>query len=356
MKGAKTVERGRKPLGFSKTVAIPEEAPRGRPRRVQAPGRPSPAAAPRRSPEVIASPRRLTPSSKSDQREGGHRIRPLVEEWLMELRVMGRSPRTIAWYRQKFDWYRLQEGAPVELQNLNGYELKRVLAGLQERGLKPTTVHGFFETIRAFGNWAHREGYPVDASLLRVRPPSVPITELETYSKSQVEAILTTAPAGWARLAVQILLGTGMRVGELAGLELDDFEDEGEASFLKIKRGKGAKFRRVPVSERLRREIVRYINRQRPETASAQLLLRADGQRVGTMTVEYLLRRVRLRVGFRVHAHAFRHTFATEYLRNGGEIERLRRILGHSSYVMVMRYLHLDKGDLGLEFDARTPF
>jgi hypothetical protein len=63
-----------------------------------------------------------------------------------------------------------------------------------------------------------------------------------------------------------------------------------------------------------------------------------------------------LRVGFKVHAHKFRHTFATEYLRNGGDIERLRRILGHSSYVMVMRYLHLDKGDLGKDFDLRSPF
>ncbi len=52
----------------------------------------------------------------------------------------------------------------------------------------------------------------------------------------------------------------------------------------------------------------------------------------------------------------FRHTFATEYLRKGGDIERLRRVLGHSSYVMVMRYLHLDKGDLGKDFDLRSPF
>jgi len=84
--------------------------------------------------------------------------------------------------------------------------------------------------------------------------------------------------------------------------------------------------------------------------------MRADGQPVAMMTVEYLLRRIKLRVGFKVHAHKFRHTFATEYLRNGGDIECLRRILGHSSYVMVMRYLHLDKGDLGKDFDLRSPF
>ena len=52
----------------------------------------------------------------------------------------------------------------------------------------------------------------------------------------------------------------------------------------------------------------------------------------------------------------FRHTFATRYLSNGGEMERLRRILGHTSYVMVMRYVHLDKGDLGRDFDLRAPF
>jgi site-specific recombinase XerD len=45
-----------------------------------------------------------------------------------------------------------------------------------------------------------------------------------------------------------------------------------------------------------------------------------------------------------------------QYLRNGGDIERLRRILGHSSYVMVMRYLHMDKGDLGKDVDLRSPF
>ena len=51
-----------------------------------------------------------------------------------------------------------------------------------------------------------------------------------------------------------------------------------------------------------------------------------------------------------------RHTFATEYLRRGGEIERLRRILGHTTYVMVMRYVHLDKGDLYRDFESCAPF
>ena len=177
-----------------------------------------------------------------------------------------------------------------------------------------------------------------------------------TYNEAQLTAIFAAAAIGWPRLAIQILLGTGMRISELAALTLEDVEDDGEVVFLKIKRGKGAKFRRVPVTSRLRRELVRYLNRLRPETRAQELLVLRDGRPVAVTAVENMLRRIRYRVGFPVHAHRFRHTFATEYLRHGGEMERLRRILGHTSYVMVMRYLHLDKGDLGRDFDLRSPF
>ena len=96
-----------------------------------------------------------------------------------------------------------------------------------------------------------------------------------------------------------------MRVSELCALIVEDVEDDGEATFLKVRRGKGAKFRWVPVRRQLRRELLRYLSRQRPETAVPNLLALRDGRPV------------------RVE-------------RRGGEIERLRRILGHTSYVMVM--------------------
>jgi len=147
-----------------------------------------------------------------------------------------------------------------------------------------------------------------------------------------------------------------MRVTELCALIVDDVEDDGEAAFLKVRRGKGAKFRRVPVSRQLRRELLRYLNRQRPESAAPNLLLLHDGRPVRVEAVTDLFRRTQSRLGFKVHAHRFRHAVATEYLRRGGEIERLRRILGHTSYAMVMRYVHLDKCDLYRDFNLRSPF
>jgi integrase len=199
-------------------------------------------------------------------------------------------------------------------------------------------------------------GYTPDAALVRLRGPKLPQGELEAYTEAQMAKVLEAASPAWGRLAVLMLLGTGMRVGELSALTVDDFEDEAEAAFLKVRHGKGGKFRRIPVSQRLRREIQRYLNRHRPETATENLVVLRDGRPIAPESCARLFQRVSQRVGFRVHAHKFRHTFATEYLRNGGELERLRRILGHSTYVMVMRYVHLDKGDLMKDFDIRTPY
>src|SRR5438094_2272491 len=357
----KRLEKPQKPLCFSQTVVPAEEAfdpdklwslgpsrgATGRPSRVidRAPSKTS-------AEHLVAGRAEpLPPSAASCLR-----LQPLIAEWLLELRVMGRSQRTIDWYQQKMTWYLEHEGGPQTLDRLTAFELKRLLAGLQERDLSPNTIHGFFQVVRSFANWADREGYPVDPTLLKVRPPKVPQKEMETYSDSQLAAIFQAAPPGWSRMAIQILLGTGMRISELAALTLEDVEDDGELMFLQIKRGKGAKSRRVPVSSRLRRELVRYLNRGRPETHAKQLFVLSDGRPASVMCVANLLRRVRYHVGFPVHAHRFRHTFATRYLSNGGEMERLRRILGHTSYVMVMRYVHLDKGDLGRDFDLRSPF
>jgi site-specific recombinase XerD len=283
-------------------------------------------------------------------------LKALVREWLLDLQVMGRSENTLIWYKQKLDGY-FSAGGVKDLKDLTSHELKRHLAELQSRGLSDNTVHGVYQTIKSLANWAEREGYAVDPALLRTRGPKVAQKEMHVYSTAQLDQILDTCHSeSWGRIAVQILIGTGMRVSEMADLRVEDFEDDDEAAFLKVQKGKGAKFRRVPVMQRLRRELIRYVNRIRPLTKCDRLVVLPDGRPVTLTAVNSLFWRIRRKVGFPVHAHRFRHTFATEYLRNRGEMERLRGILGHTTYFMVMRYVHLDKGDLSADFDLRSPF
>ena len=112
----------------------------------------------------MASPSALTAGDGADEptfaARGPHRLEPLAREWLLDLQVTGRSSKTIRWYEQKIRWY-LQSGGAETLEQVNGFELKRYLAVRQGQGLADNSVHGDFETIKAFCNWALREGYPV---------------------------------------------------------------------------------------------------------------------------------------------------------------------------------------------------
>ncbi|MFI5270127.1 MAG: tyrosine-type recombinase/integrase [Chloroflexota bacterium] len=144
------------------------------------------------------------------------------------------------------EYYLEREGGPATLDGLTSAEIKRLLGNLIDRNLAPNTIHGFFEVVRAFANWALREGFPVDPAVGRMRPPKVPGTERETYNPTQQQAMLGAAAPGWPSLAVQILLGTGMRVGELAALAVDDYESDGDVGFLKVRRGKAPSFAASP--------------------------------------------------------------------------------------------------------------
>jgi hypothetical protein len=159
-------KKPQKPLGFSKTVVTEFLAPEASPepglraRKGHVGGRPSR----RISALAVSAEEDLAPLvalRPAGGRAGrGPATAGLVREWLTELKVMGRSEQTLRWYRQKMDWYLDHEDGPPTLDGLTSAELKRLLGVLIERGLKPNTVHGFFEVVRAFANWCLSEAWP----------------------------------------------------------------------------------------------------------------------------------------------------------------------------------------------------
>jgi integrase len=118
---------------------------------------------------------------------------------------------------------------------------------------------------------------------------------------------------------------------------------------------KGRKSRRVPITLKLAAAIKRYEARHRPETDLRQLLINGQGRPYQGPGIKAMMDRLTLRTGFRVHAHAFRHTFATVAAKH------LRAAMGHSDYGMLQRYVRLaTERDLGprtewLELIANNP-
>lgn len=168
---------------------------------------------------------------------------------------------------------------------------------------------------------------------------------LATFNRSQVDAFLRFRPKNFSgfrlHALVALLLDTGLRIEE--GLSLQRDQIDLENSLVKVK-GKGEKHRIVPTSFELRKVLFRWLARHEFSLVFPTLQGRRLTQRNLLRDLKFLGKKLGI-TGVRVSFHTFRHTFAVNYLRAGGNLFYLSKILGHSSVTTTERYLQ----SLGVE-------
>ncbi len=218
---------------------------------------------------------------------------------------------------------------------------------------QPATIHSAQVMLKTFLGWAEDEGYPVDPRILRLKGVRVPLKEPTLFHIAQLRRILAACQHPREDIAVRILVGSGLRASELIGLSLTgpdglpdlmlDSMDRGRVE-LRVRwdaGSKGRNSRRVPVTPKLAAAIKRYEARYRGEALADTVLVNEHGRQYTRSGLQQVMERLRHRVGFDVHAHAFRHTFATVACQLGWNLERLRAAMGHADYAVLHRYIRL---------------
>jgi len=162
---------------------------------------------------------------------------------------------------------------------------------------------------------------------------------MPTFSDPQILQLLsvidTSTPEGYRNHGMILtLLDTALRVSELTGVKMDDlWLEEG---LLKVM-GKGGKERHVPIGAEVQRILWHYINRYRPQPLNPNfdfLFLTRDGRKLTKGRIEIMISGYGEKAcikGVRVSPHTLRHTGAVRFLRNGGDVFSLQRLLGHTS-------------------------
>lgn len=295
----------------------------------------------------------------------------LIDSYRLECRVQGKSPKTIRIYSTALtilDKFLKQDGLPSDVTQVGVQELRRFILYLrqakafrehpftrpQPKGLTGHTINCYLRAIRAFWSWLVFEEVietnPFDRLKIQKPPTRVIIPFSDEQIKRLLAAIDTRSPIGFRDWAIIItLLDTGLRVSELCSLKLDDTNLDQRS--LKVY-GKGGKERVVPIGATVQRTIAKYVNRYRPNPINQlqdYLFFTRSGERLTANRIEKIIERYgnASRVeGVRCSPHTFRHTFAISYLRNGGDVFSLQRILGHSTLDMVRNYINLSQSDL----------
>jgi integrase/recombinase XerD len=214
--------------------------------------------------------------------------------------------------------------------------------------LGPGSAARTLVAVRGLHRFAVREGVSEADPARAVRPPSPPKRLPKALPLPDVEAVLEAAGAPGTTLAVrdrallELLYGTGARISEAVGVDVDDLDlDQGLVRL----RGKGGRERVVPVGSYARDACSRYLLVGRPALVSGRrsghaVFLNARGGRLSRQSAWTLIAAAARRAGItaEVSPHTFRHSFATHLLDGGADVRVVQELLGHASVTTTQIY------------------
>lgn len=288
-----------------------------------------------------------------------------VSGYRLACQAANKSGRTLEWYEQKlriFVEWATEEGIhTVEQVQPRHVQAFSMALRTWTPPLADYTVRGYVQTVKGFLSWAAGEDLIEDKVPRKISMPKVEEHLLQTLSVPQINLLYDAASTHrypWARhrdrTIIAVLLDTGVRASELCGLTTTLCNESGREPCITIM-GKGRRQRQLPIDSKTASLLHMYLNRWRPDVGHDFVFCGRDGVPLTRGGLHQIITRLEREAGeerfdgVRVSPHTFRHTFAFMYMKNGGEILRLSRLLGHRNVLTTENYLK-QFGSL----DART--
>jgi site-specific recombinase XerD len=276
-----------------------------------------------------------------------------LECYLADCEARGISPRTLEWYRDRGQrivgmFASMGVHKPSVVSRLAVSRLMAHVRSLERRGkpLEPQTVHGYWQVGKGFLTFLIAEGArersnPFD----EFGKPKVPEKAMWAPSADECLAMLKVPDRKTVRglrdiVLLYLFVDTGMRLSAIRSVKVSNI-DLANRKIRVVE--KGGKERLLPFGVQTMRWLRRYL-------ASSRLPLEEylfpgyNRKPLSRKRIDEIIKRCASKAGVRsgkVSPHDFRRAFAREFLRNGGDLESLRQLLGHSSYAMVKRYAQL---------------
>ncbi len=304
---------------------------------------------------------------------------PLVERYLEHVRVEKRlAARTVTLY--SLDLVKLAEharAADVDLLAVQPAHVRRWVAQMHAGGRSGRGIALILSGWRGFYAWLGREGRIAANPVQDIRAPRQPrplpkaLGVDEAVQLADFHADGDTDPWLEARDAamVELLYGSGLRVGELTGLDVaaSDAALRAGRGWIDLPaaevqvQGKGSKRRTVPLGQAAVATLAHWlaVRGQCPHAADAHgaLFIGRHGTRLSAQSIWQRLRRRSLQAGLAtpVHPHMLRHSFASHVLQSSGDLRAVQELLGHASIATTQVYTRLDFQHLAKAYDAAHP-
>lgn len=267
------------------------------------------------------------------------------EMFMQEQRFRGNSTYTFEYYKRSLNMFINFCSAEMDVEDLDIMTFKAYQLYISEhREINKISVRTYARAVKVFYRWLYFENY-IDIDINRLNLMKANKEIILPLSDNEVKQLLTLYDNSSFlscrnRSIIMLMLDCGLRLGEVVNLMLSDIDF---VNHYLVINGKGSKQRVVPFGSTLSEQLVTYFSyRNSVSSASNSVFLTQKNTAITHNTIKMLFARIKKKKSFsRVYPHLLRHTFATNYIYNGGNLEVLRVLMGHSTINITQIYIHL---------------
>jgi integrase/recombinase XerC len=286
--------------------------------------------------------------------------------YLAELARTGHSEHSIRAYAsdlRQFLGYLSPPGLAVpQPVTIDLLVLREWLASLYREGLETVTIRRKLAAVRALFRFMLREGVIAVNTARLIRTPKAPKKLPEVMTAEQVNTLIDGVGGGAIerpfpvrdRAIFELLYGCGIRVSELAGLDLADIDRS--HGWLRV-RGKGKKERQVPLPGQAARALECYLAERPVVQDEPAVFLNHRRKRLSTRGISGIVKFYATYLAHdpSVHPHSFRHAYATHLLADGADLRAIQELLGHARLSTTQKYTQVSLTDLMAVYDKAHP-
>jgi site-specific recombinase XerD len=259
----------------------------------------------------------------------------LLETFLSAKKIEGCSDKTIHYYQSSI--VKLLKGLTISIKEICTNDIRRYLAEIQERnGLSKVTIDNLRRIFSSFFSWLEDEDYIAKSPVRRIHKVRTDTLVKEVLSDENIETLRDSCKESRDLAMIDLLLSTGVRVGELVKMNRADIDfQERQCKVF----GKGNKEREVYFNARTKIHLQRYLESRTDDNPALFVTLSKPHTRLTISGVEVRLRKMGKVVHIdKVHPHKFRRTLATMAIDRGMPIEQVQKLLGHVRIDTTLHY------------------
>lgn len=267
----------------------------------------------------------------------------LLTAFITAKRIEGCSEKTLKYYQSTIN--RMLCSMCKHITHITTDDLREYLAEYHgENKCSKANIDNIRRILSSFFAWLEDEDYILKSPVRRIHKIKSAKTIKETYTDEALERMRDNCGNLRDLAIIDMLASTGMRVGELVGLNIADVDFENREC---VVFGKGSKERPVYFDARTKLHLRNYLESRTDENPALFVSLLKPNERLKISGVEIRLRELGHKLGItKVHPHKFRRTLATRAIDKGMPIEQVQKLLGHSKIDTTMQYAMVDQNNV----------